>query len=92
MNDNTTIEPTVSYQSGLNQAPIARVGKTGFYVAKSGSRTIYRFPEAHKLPTGETVQGHRLSHVNTKSLQRAYRSVYAPHVGRKQQVKLTLSA
>lgn len=77
------------YQSGLNQAPIAEVGKTGYYVAKDSSRTIYRFPEAHTLPTGEIVQGHRLAHVNTSALRRAYRSVHAPHIGRKQQAKLT---
>lgn len=83
------MNPPPVYQTGTNQAPIASIGKTGCYIARNDSRTIYRFPESHTLPSGQTVEGQSLAHVNTSALRRAYRSVYAPHVGVKQQAKLT---
>ena len=76
------------YQSGENQAPIANVGKTGFYITRSGSNTIYRFPKSHTLPSGETIEGLTLPHTFTKRIRRAYRSKYSPHVGEKQRAKL----
>lgn len=75
------------YQTGTNQPPIANVGKTGFYIRKAGTRTLYRFPASHTMPDGTVVEGLPLQHINTPALRRAYRSVYAPHVGEKQRAK-----